>query len=178
MNRLIAFYLGSHPDDRGRMLAEILRQDDDWLELTHDYIQWLFPLDVPSGVNPGAPLIDRATADAFKSDELLRRHLMASYQRFLGFLGLSRQADGTVLRSDRFESRKGEWFTAPTHNSLRITRILKCLSLLGLADEAGAFERSLQTMCDTDPDAGVGELSRRHWREAVATPARPGRPRR
>ena len=28
MNRLLAFYLGSHPDARGRMLAEILKQED------------------------------------------------------------------------------------------------------------------------------------------------------
>ncbi len=44
MNRLLAFCYGSHPDHRGRMLAEILKQDDLWFELTHDCIQWLFPL--------------------------------------------------------------------------------------------------------------------------------------
>ena len=43
MSQLLRFYSGSHPDHRGRMLAEILKQDDLWLELTHDYIQWLFP---------------------------------------------------------------------------------------------------------------------------------------
>lgn len=44
MSQLLRFYCGTHPDHRGRMLAEILRQDDDWLEITHDYIPWLFPL--------------------------------------------------------------------------------------------------------------------------------------
>ena len=44
MNQLLSFYYGSHPDHRGRMLAEIVPQDDDWIEQAHDFIQWLFPL--------------------------------------------------------------------------------------------------------------------------------------
>ena len=60
LNRLLNFYLGGAPDDRGRTLAEILRQDDAWLESTHDFVQWLFPLDRPSGVNPSAPLLTGA----------------------------------------------------------------------------------------------------------------------
>jgi hypothetical protein len=35
MNKLLAFYSGGAPDDRGRLLAEITRQDDLWLEVTH-----------------------------------------------------------------------------------------------------------------------------------------------
>jgi len=47
LNPILAFYFGSHPDSEGRRLAEILRQDDLWLEQTHDYIQWLCPLAEP-----------------------------------------------------------------------------------------------------------------------------------
>lgn len=36
MNRLLGFYYGGFPDHRGRFLAEITRQDDLWLEVTHD----------------------------------------------------------------------------------------------------------------------------------------------
>ena len=67
MNPLLAFYLGSHPDDRGRMLDEILRQDDFWLEVTHDYVQWLFPLDEVSRANARAPLVDGPTRDHFRA---------------------------------------------------------------------------------------------------------------
>lgn len=42
MNQLLSFYYGSHPDHRGRMLAEIVQQDDDGIEQAHDFIQWLF----------------------------------------------------------------------------------------------------------------------------------------
>lgn len=39
VNALLAFYRGEGPDDRGRMLTDILQQDDAWLERTHDYVQ-------------------------------------------------------------------------------------------------------------------------------------------
>ena len=32
MNALVQFYRGTHPDDQGRFLADILQQDDDWLD--------------------------------------------------------------------------------------------------------------------------------------------------
>ena len=167
MNRLTAFYLGSHPDDRGRLLAQILKQDDLWLELTHDCIQWLFPLAEPSRLNPGAPLVDAATAEAFRHDELLRRHLMASYLRLLAFYGLRRRAGGEVVKGPNWDERKSGWFTDDSHNSLRITRILKCLMLLGLQDEARHFQRALDGLCVEEPDAGINPTSRAFWRQSV-----------
>src|SRR6266513_4685703 len=77
--RLLAFYRGEGKDDRGRTLEQVLDFDLDELEYTHDYIQWLFPLDVPSGVQPWAPLIDRECREMFSGDlklvALLRRAL-------------------------------------------------------------------------------------------------------
>ena len=61
MNQLLAFYLGTGTDHRGRTLAEILRQDDLWFEITHDFIQWLFPLNELSRASLHAPLVDGAT---------------------------------------------------------------------------------------------------------------------
>lgn len=171
MNPLLAFYYGSHPDDRGRRLAEILRQDDLWLEVTHDYIQWLFPLAEPSGVNPWAPLVDSTTAGLFRSDPLLRDHLRAAFERMLRFLGL-RLSDGEVVKGPDWDTRKGEWFTAPTHNSLRVTRIIRSLRLLGLDAEAQALHRGLVALCSSEPDAGVGATARRFWREAAEGPVR------
>jgi hypothetical protein len=165
MNRLLAFFLGSHPDDRGRMLAEILQQDDLWLERTHDYIQWLFPLKEPSRVNPDAPLVDLSTAKAFQEDELLRLHLMASYLRMLRFYGLRRMEDGEVVKGANWDVRKTNWFTNDSHNSLRITRILKCLRLLGLRAEAGHFQRALARLCLEEPDAGISSTSQGFWRQ-------------
>ena len=41
----------------GHTLSEILSWSDDRLEAVHDYIQWLFPTGLPSGVNPAPPLV-------------------------------------------------------------------------------------------------------------------------
>ena len=72
MNQLLAFYHGTGTDHRGRTLAEILRQDDLWFEITHDFIQWLFPLNELSRASLHAPLVDGATLHAFQADPLLR----------------------------------------------------------------------------------------------------------
>lgn len=166
MNRLLAFYYGSHPDHRGRMLGEILQQDDFWLEVTHDYIQWLFPLNEPSRVAPDAPLVDAGTARLFQTDEILQRHLRTSLVRMLRFFGL--RFDGNSLQcADNWAQRKTGWFTENTHNSLRITRILKSMVLLGLRTDAKALATGLEQLCQTDADCGVSSESRGFWHRAV-----------
>jgi len=138
MNKLILFYLGSHPDHQGRYLAEILEQNDHWLEASHDYIQWIFPTTEKSRVKPGAPTITKEIQSEFHKDELLRNHLKASYFRMLEFYGLE-SMNNSIRKSDNWEKRKSNWFVQDTHNNLRITRILKCLKALGLEMEAIEF---------------------------------------
>ena len=168
MNRLLAFYYGSHPDSHGRMLAEMLKQDDDWLEVCHNYIQWLFPTKEFSRVTPDLPILDKATIEAFRTDELLRQHLRAALIRILSFYGLKLTLD-SVIKGANWESRKSNWFTENTHNSLRITRILKCLAALGLEVEAKAFQSGLQSLCELEPDCGIDKIALQFWRDAVST---------
>jgi len=165
LNRLLAFYYGSHPDDHGRMLAEILRQNDYWFEVCHNYIQWLFPTREFSRVTPDAPILDKVTIGAFLSDDLLRNHLRAALFRILSFYGLALTVNG-VDKGSNWHERKSNWFTQNTHNSLRITRILKSLNALGLASEAKAFGRALLSLCETEPDCGVGAVTLKFWRDA------------
>ena len=42
---IIGFLEGTTPDHRGRSLSMLWKQTDDDAENTHDYIQWIFPLD-------------------------------------------------------------------------------------------------------------------------------------
>lgn len=163
---LIDFFHGTGIDDRGRTLADILRQDDDWLEATHDFVQWLFPLGEPSGVNPHAPLLDQATIHAIRADASSRRHLRTAFLRMLRFYGLD--YDGAVVtRSAQWAQRKAVWFTRHTHNDLRITRILKSLRLLGLPDEARAFHAALIQLCASERDCGVTHATRQFWLGAM-----------
>ena len=163
---LILFYLGSHPDHRGRLLADILAQDDLWLEVTHDYVQWLFPNRERSRVNPHAPVLTDKVVATFHDTELLKQHLRASFRRMLSFYGLTMAEDG-IRKAANWDARKGDWFVTDTHNNLRITRILKCLRTLGLAGEAGAFHASLTRLRLEEADCGIGETAFRHWTRAM-----------
>jgi hypothetical protein len=85
----------------------------------------------------------------------------------LGFFGLQRSAAG-VTTGPNWAARRGNWFTENTHNSLRITRMIRSLGLLGQPGEAAAFEAGLQVLCDREPGCGITQQSRDHWRRAVA----------
>ncbi len=164
---LVQFYRGLAPDNRGRYLDEILAWDDDKLEYTHDYIQWLFPI-TTIGVNPDAPPASAATAEAFRSDASLREALRRSLERMLAFYGLERDGNRIVPRKD-FEARRS-WLTPGNHNHLRLTRILRCLRLLGDGAAAQALHGCLILIVDADRAAGktsVSDTTLQFWSEAV-----------
>jgi len=166
MNPLLMFYIGSHPDNRGRYLSEILEQDDFWFEVSHDYIQWLFPNEEKSRVTPGAPTITSEIKEEFINDEILRNHLKASFIRILAFYGLA-ITNQSIEKSANWESRKSNWFIEDTHNNLRITRILKCLFTLGLDNEALQFHNTLVELVQNEKDCGIGETAQQFWSDAV-----------
>jgi hypothetical protein len=168
MTELLLFYYGSHPDHRGRMLAEIVAQDDFWFEQTHDFIQWIFPLCDLSRASLHAPLVDGPTRRAFHDDALLRNHMRIAVSRMVKFLGL--RFDGKTVRcAENWNLRKGEWFTEHGHNSLRITRVLKSMALLGLRDDAVALHTGLEAFCENEPDCGITAESREFWKEALTS---------
>ncbi len=134
MSRLVDFYRGEGTDAEGRALAEIWAFSDGQMEAIHDFIQWLFPLREASRFNPDAPLLTDTDVAAFRADPTLRANLLRSLDAFLGFLGLARDGIGIVEGPD-FEARRDVW-ASPNHNWLRITRVLHCLRILGLDDEA------------------------------------------
>lgn len=105
MNRLLAFYCGSHPDNHGRMLAEIFKHDDEWLEACHNYIQWFFPAKEMSRVTPDVPILDKKKIGAFRTDEILRNNLRAALIRILSFYGLELILE-KIIKGPNWEARK------------------------------------------------------------------------
>ena len=146
MSRLVEFYRGQARDTEGRRLEEIWAWDDDSLEAVHDFIQWLFPLPEPSAFNPDAPILRTEDIAAFRGDPLLQARLQRSFERILRFLGLTLTHDGKVIRGDNFAARAPDVWAAPNHNWLRITRILRSLTLLGLETQARALYDRLSEM--------------------------------
>jgi hypothetical protein len=133
---LLDFYRGQSTDTEGRRLSDIVSWPDDELEAVHDFVQWLFPLPEPSRFNPDAPLLTTEDIAAFRADRLLRANLLLSLERFLAFLGLTQRAEGAVIEGPNFDARIADVWMYPNHNWLRITRLLRCLRLLGLEEKA------------------------------------------
>ncbi len=164
-DHLVAFQRGTRHDDRGRLLPDILRADDDWLEATHDFVQWLFPLPEPSAVNPGAPLAGPEVRQAFRDDPLLRGHLHASFLRMLRFYGLALGNDGVVRPAQNWAQRSA-WFRHGGHNDLRITRILRSMNVLGRGEDARALLDCLERLRASEP-CGVNARAFDYWRAAL-----------
>lgn len=166
---LLSFYIGGHDSD-GRTLNEILSWDDQELEFCHDYIQWLFPNDVPSGVNPDAPLVTQRHREEFAKRSELRNNLLRAFKRMLAFYGFELIESGgkpRVQRSSNWEARRRQWVRPHDHNHLRITRILICLRLLGLPEHARAFFDALDDVCKSDEGHVISGNSYQYWRNAI-----------
>jgi len=135
----VDFLRGTGPSASGYTLDQILLWDNGSWESEHDFIQWVFPTDQPSRFNPEAPVLDGEAIAILREDPNCQENLSRGLERFLGFLGLTRGPDGLT-----FEGKPGPLWQHQNHNWLRISRCLRCLSLLGRAEEAAGFLRFLQ----------------------------------
>ena len=163
--KLSAFYARKGTDDRGRRIDEIWSFSNEELESVHDYIQWLFPLAERSAFNPGAPLLDDETIEQFREDAALRGNLERSLRVMLDFYGLA-IAGHEILRVPTFGARSRVWLTPHNHNFLRLTRILKSLSLLGLHDRATQLLACLGGIDQLRPGI-ISEETLRYWQAAT-----------
>jgi Opioid growth factor receptor (OGFr) conserved region len=164
---LVTFYRSESRDSSGRTLQEIWSWHPRQLENSHDYIQVLFPLKDASQFNRNAPLLDDKTVEQFRADERIQKNLLQSFRVMLRFYGFRLdEQSGEVVEADDFADRAPEWLFPEDHNHLRITRILKCLTLCGLSDRAAAFLRRLEAVARPDR---VTPESLRFWRNAVGS---------
>lgn len=159
--RLVAFFEGSAPDDRDRFLTDILAFDDEQIERVHDFIQWLFPMPERSGANPSAPILDQAAIDEFHARPELRAALRLSFDRMLAFYGFARHGD-LIVKSASFPRSSG-WLSAGNHNHLRLTRILRSLSILGDREGARALFDALAEVYHEESRNGSNRISRSSW---------------
>ncbi len=175
--RIIGFYGGTDPDHKGRCLHEIQRWSDDQLEKVHDYIQWLFPLTEPSGFNVAAPVLNAESIREFRARPDLQEQLRVSFRRMVSFYGLEARSGEqiSVIRPPNFAAKATVWLSPGNHNHLRITRILKCLNVLGLETEAKAFFDCLSEIYEEEqnkPLPAISDETMFYWREAVVDAAR------
>jgi len=159
-------------DHRGRSLPRILAMDDAWLEATHDYIQWLFPLPERSPYNSSAPVLTLSDIKAFGADVALRKRLLDAFRRMLEFYGfepgMDEQGGRDTAPVARHPPEAMHWISPHNHNFLRISRILRCLHLLGCAQAASGFLEALEKLAGGDAGRIIGVTTLSYWRSAAA----------
>ena len=148
---LINFLSGSGTDDAGRTYQDILDQDDQWLEYTHDWVQWCFPLFEPSQSVMNAPVLEsmdevKLIQDSAEAQETMRRGLV----RFAEFL-----RDGD------------QWLRYHDHNHLRITRVIKSGKALMSDDQAREFYQYVMGLVSNRAGQKPSEVSIQYWAQAV-----------
>lgn len=168
-SQIVQFYSGEGSDHIGRSLETILSYTDENLEMMHDYIQWLFPLEKLSPVNPSAPAVGRDTQIEFRNNTSLRSNLCRACRRMLRFYGLSCTVaafPSQRIRPDRdFVVKSRNWMTPFNHNHLRLTRILKSLRLLGLASCSGSLLQCLEELAMSHPNQ-ISPETIDYWRSS------------
>lgn len=147
MSQILDFLRGTGTDDKGRTLSEILGWSDEQLENSHDTIQWLFPLNVPSNYNSNAPVLSDEEIEIIKKDELIQKNIIKSYYRFVRFYN------------------DFDWVTPNNHNYLRLTRILKSLRLTGLYREQRYLKGALDVFYFMHKEI-IGKTTKKYWDQA------------
>ena len=187
---IINFFLNEIADAKGRTHADILRYNNNELEYHHDYIQLIFPLPEPSPITPDAPIINPEVRKAFLAEWELRLQLVKGLEKMLWFYGFALNTedhtreemvkletlpkvegdhDALIVRGGNFNRRADKtWLVKMDHNHLRISRIIRCLRVLGCEVMAEAFYAAL-----VEAGESFGRVSSRtmqFWERAAKRP--------
>lgn len=153
-NEVIEFLRGDGKTASGYTLEDILLWDDDSWEFEHDFIQWLFPTNTVSSFNPEAPVLDSGSIEEIRGSFEIRNNLLSAYERFLGFIGVTRGPDGLEF------CREDHALRTANHNWMRVGRVLRCFRLLGLDQSANELYGLISNLEDID------EWTREIWNRA------------
>jgi hypothetical protein len=75
----------------------------------------------------------------------------------------------SIVRAPHWRNSFRNWAARFDHNHLRITRILRCLRVLGLQAECDAFFKALENVFN-DPAINISERTMTYWTRAVTRP--------
>ena len=163
---LIAFTRGEAGDHQGRTIHDLWALSPFWLEHTHDYVQWLFPIPEAGRFNGFAPLLSEVDRAAFADDETLQANQRHSLDVMLAFFGLTRR-EFVIEALPKLDMGEHIWLKRGGHNHLRITRIIRSLHLCHQPELAAAFQRAVIEIGTTQ--GVVSEPSVAYWRAATNT---------
>ncbi len=155
MSELIEFYRGNDCDDKQRTIYDILDANSKYWEECHNFIQWLFPLPEPSQFNKNAPLLTQSDIEIFIKDEIIQENIEEAYHKFLDFLGLYLYENKIYSYID-----KPQRYLGFNHNHLRITRVLRFLTLTNNQNKA-------KLLYDYLYESQIPATSFIYWKQAI-----------
>lgn len=116
--------------------------------MIHDYIQWLFPIPERSAFNPFTPVLTSQDVEDIRQNSAAQENLKAAKGRMLNFY-----------------RRNTHWLTTVDHNHLRISRIIRSLSLVLGCEEAMSFYLQIKELVRSAGNP-VSEQAQSYWRKA------------
>jgi len=133
----LAFYLNkpsqSCPWDFEALLNK--KGNYDFLEFNHSFIQWLFPNHFSSAFNSNSYALTPQEASLFRKNPRIAQNLLKAYDMIFDFYGLKFEKN-EFIRSEHYKTRYYETIAYPSHNHLRIRRILAHLNVVGFREIA------------------------------------------
>lgn len=147
--------------------SSILLFTNEHMERYHNYIQWVFPTDIPSSVNSDAPLLTPNFCTQFAIDEIAKHNYCLTCRKFLNFLGLDCQKHENTNSIESLAGSDRRFYALPYHNNLRITRMLRSLRQTGHIACADQIFSYIQITLNDNPDVKVDPFSMDKWKEAM-----------
>lgn len=143
---LMKFFRNEEPNSEGCKLEDILQYSFSKMECQHNFIQWIFPTKERSQYNSTAPLIIDSFKNEFQDDPLAKRYFCESCQLYLNHIGFSCVRGDIVCSPNPFI-----FYQLPSHNLLRITRVLNSLNQIGNTECSGKLYKALITEVERHP---------------------------
>ena len=148
---LTKFLSGAACDSLGRSFRDILEQDDLWLECTHDWVQWCFPLFEKSQSVKNSPVLESpGEVRAIRESPAVQENMRSGLIRYAEFL---RDTD--------------HWLRYHDHNHLRITRIITSVKTLMSDQQACDFYRYVMDHVEARGNDKPSSVSMHYWKRAV-----------
>lgn len=160
IHSIVLFQLNEATDNKGRYLNDLWQEDFYFYENCHDYIQWMFPLAEESEYNLDAPVLTEEDIIFFQNNIIVQSNIKKSFRTILSFYGFEIYAEG-IRKNESFERRKKIWLTRNNHNQLRLTRIMKCLCLLGMPEYTDAL---LTILLEIAKESDVSSYTLEKWK--------------
>lgn len=125
------FLKNNETDIYHRYISEIWSFNDEQIETTHNFIQFLFPLTQPSKNSLNKIYINSDDLlYELKSDKKVRESIIYSSNWYFSFL-----------------ERNQHWQTYYDHNHLRISRVIESLNVIVSKRQANRFYKQVLDIC-------------------------------